>query len=330
MAKRLLLHIGYHKTATSWMQQRLFVPEHGYRQVARHAEVWQHVVGKHGLLFDAEDMKAAIRRGMSELRDDEVPVVSSEILSGHPFYGGIGSDVFARRLQEIAPDAGILISVRHQRRMLTSVYMQYLSRGGTMSPEKFFAGDPDLGFYGFRPEHFEFHRLVGLYQSLFGAGNVYVLSQESLVRDIDEAARGLARFAGNERFDRVLPTHRGTYAPSYPEYAVPILRRINKFQKSVLTPAPTIRFGTTPKGIYRLVGAALRKPPFSMALSGYRPVSGYVERHFADHFDDSNRQLISIINQDLYWPLMASPQGLNVHAGAHRHGRSKKAAEGPA
>ncbi len=330
MAKRLLLHIGYHKTATSWMQQRLFVPEHGYRQVARHAEVWQHVVGKHGLLFDAEDMKSAIRVGMSDLREDEVPVVSSEILSGHPFYGGMGSDVFARRLNEIAPDARILISVRHQRRMLTSVYMQYLSRGGTMSPEKFFAGDPDLGFYGFRPEHFEFHRLVGLYQGLFGTENVYVISQESLVRDIDEAARGLARFAGNERFDTVLPTHRAAYAPSYPEYAVPILRRINKFQKSVLTPAPTIRFGTTPKGIYRLVGAALRKPPFSTALSRYRPVSGYVERHFVDHFDDSNRKLISIINQDLHWPLIASHKGQEAKAGAPRHRQAKKTAQGRA
>ncbi len=326
MGKRLLLHIGYHKTATSWMQQRLFVPEHGYRQIARHAEVWQHVVGKHGLLFDAEDMRAAIRHGLSEVREREVPVVSSEILSGHPFFGGIGSDVFAERLKEIAPDARILISVRHQRRMLTSVYMQYLSRGGTMSPEKFFAGDLDLGFYGFRPEHFEYHRLVARYQSLFGTENVYVLSQESLVRDIDEASRGLAQFAGNEAFERVLPTHRAVYAPSYPEYAVPLLRRINKFQKSVLTPAPTIRLGTTPKGIYRMVGAAMRRPPFSMVLKGYRPVSGYVERHFTDHFDESNRKLIAMIGQDLHWPGMASAPRTKSREGASGVYQAAKAA----
>ena len=51
--------------------------------------------------------------------------------------------------------------------------MQYLLRGGTMSPELFFAGDPELGFYGFRPEHFEYHRLVKLYQDLFGACLLY-------------------------------------------------------------------------------------------------------------------------------------------------------------
>lgn len=314
MIRPPLLHIGYHKTATTWMQRRLFVPEHGLRQVARHAEVWKHVVGVHGLLFDPEGMKDAVRQGMAELRDHEVPVVSSEILSGHPFYGGMSSDVFAHRLKQVAPDARILISVRHQRRMLTSVYMQYLSRGGTMSPETFFSGDPDLGYYGFRPEHFEFHRLVALYQALFGVRNVHVISQESLAKDVDQASLGLARFAGNLRFEKVLPTHRAVYAPSYPEYAVPILRRINKFQKSILTPAPTIRFGTTPGGVYRLVGAGMRRPPFSALLTGYRPVSGCVDRHFFGFFDQSNRILASMIEQDLNWPDASCDRGAGAKA----------------
>jgi hypothetical protein len=302
MVGQLLLHVGYHKTATSWMQQRLFVPEHGFRQVARHAEVWKHIVGVHGLLFDPRNMRQAIAEGMTELRDGEVPVVSSEILSGHPFYGGMGSDIFAERLKEIAPDARILISVRHQRKMLTSVYMQYLSRGGTMSPATFFAGDPDLGFYGFRPDNFEYHRLVALYQRLFGAENVHVLSQESLAKDMDGASFGIARFAGNLGFDKVLPTHRAVYAPSYPEYAVPILRRINKFQKSVLTPAPALTVGRTPRGLYRLVGAGMRRPPFQALFKRFRPVSEQVDRQFTGRFDESNRLLAAMIVQDLNWP----------------------------
>jgi hypothetical protein len=317
MVEQLLLHVGYHKTATSWMQQRLFVPEHGFRQVARHAEAWKHVVGVHGLMFDPKAMQQAIAQGMTELREGEVPVVSSEILSGHPFYGGMSSDVFAQRLKQIAPDARILISVRHQRKMLTSVYMQYLSRGGTMSPATFFAGDPDLGFYGFRPENFEYHRLVALYQQLFGAENVHVLSQESLARDMDGASLAVARFAGNLRFEKVLPTHRAVYAPSYPEYAVPILRRINKFQKSVLTPAPVIGVGRTPGGLYRLVGAGMRRPPFQALFRRYRPVSDQVDRQFTGRFDESNRMLAGMIAQDLNWPALppGPPSGSSAQPG---------------
>lgn len=299
MTARLLLHIGYHKTATSWMQQRLFVHEHGYHQIVRHREVWENIVAPHGLLFDPEAMRAVIAEGMRAVPAGKVPVISSEILSGHPFFGGMGSDDFARRLKAIAPDARILISIRSQMRILTSVYMQYLLRGGTMSPELFFAGDPELGFYGFRPEHFEYHRLVKLYQELFGAENVHVITQESLKTDMDGATSRLAEFAGNGSFDGVLASHRSAYAPSYPEYAVPLLRRINKLQKSVLVPAPTIRIGTTPDGFYRVFGYVLRRPPFSWLLKGYHPVSALVERTFRGRFDDSNRELAKIVGHYL-------------------------------
>lgn len=294
MSSRLLLHIGYHKTATSWMQQRLFVHDHGYHQIARHPEVWEHVVAPHGLLFRPDAMQAVIRSGLEACPAGLVPVISSEILSGHPFYGGIGSDVYAHRLKAVAPDARILISIRSQMRILTSVYMQYLLRGGTMSPELFFAGDPELGFFGFRPEHFEYHRLIRLYQDLFGAENVHVITQESLRSDMDAATRRVAAFARNAVFDGVLPESRKTYAPSYPEYAVPLLRRINKFQKSVLTPAPTIRVGTTPKGFYRAFGYLLRRPPFPHLMRDLHPVSSYVEKTFRGRFDDSNRELAKI------------------------------------
>lgn len=276
------------------MQQRLFVPEHGYHQIARHAEVWEHVVAPHGLLFDPAAMRGLIAAELARLPKDKVPVISSEILSGHPFFGGIGSDVYADRLKAIAPDARILISIRSQMRILTSVYMQYLLRGGPVGYKTFFKGDPELGFYGFRPEHFEYDRLVAYYQKLFGAENVHVITQESLKSDMDGATRRLAGFCGNRGFDGVLKTHRAAYAPSYPEYAVPLLRRINKFQTSVLTPAPTIRFGTTPFGLYRAAGYLLRRPPFSWILGGYHPVTAHVQRTFAGRFDDSNRRLADL------------------------------------
>jgi len=322
MTARLLLHVGYHKTATSWMQQRLFVHEHGYHQIARHPEVWKHIVAPHGLLFDPEAMRGVIASGMRALPAGMVPVISSEILSGHPFFGGMGSDDFARRLKAIAPDAKILISIRSQMRILTSVYLQYLLRGGTMSPQLFFAGDPELGFYGFRAEHFEYHRLVRLYQELFGAENVHIITQESLRTDMDGATRRLAEFSGNVAFGGVLPTHRSAYAPSYPEYAVPLLRRINKLQKSVLTPAPTIRIGTTPDGFYRAFGYVLRRPPFSTFLGGYHPVTEHVEKTFRGRFDDSNRALAQIAGHYLdlsdYGGVTATTKATTPAAGAKR------------
>lgn len=294
MPKRLLIHVGYHKTATSWMQNLLFVPAHGWRQIASHEDVFSHVVEPHGLTFDPAPMRALIAERLAGLGTDQVPVISSEILTGQIFYGGIGSDVFAERLKAIAPDARILISIRSQMKILPSVYMQYVLRGGTMSPRQFFDGATELAFYGFRAEHFEYDRLVARYQTLFGADNVHVLTQESLKADMDGAVRRLADFSGNDAYSGLEQGARKVYAASYPEYAVPVLRRVNHVQTGILNPNPVVSLGRTPGGLYWFLGGILKRPPFSTLLSGHRPVTRLVRDRFAGRFTASNRRLAEL------------------------------------
>lgn len=192
------------------------------------------------------------------------------------------------------PQARIVISIRNQMKILPSVYMQYLLRGGTMPPARFFAGATDLGYFGFTPQHFEYDLLVARYQALFGRANVYVLTQESLQKDMAAAARSLADFAGNRRFAGLSAAARRVHAPSYPEYAAPVLRRINHVQESTLNPTPVLRLGRTPKGLYRLAGYLLRRAPFKTLLGGHKPVSDHVTQRFAGHFTASNARLAAL------------------------------------
>ncbi|MBC7737965.1 MAG: hypothetical protein H7245_12300 [Candidatus Saccharibacteria bacterium] len=291
MTPPLLLHVGYHKTATTWMQRLLFTPRHGYHQIADHAQVFRHIVQPHGLTFDPGNMQALITERLAGLPPDTVPVISSEILSGHPFHGGYDSDVYAERLHRIAPQARILISIRSQLRILPSVYMQYLLRGGTMPWPMFFQGQQAIGYFGFAAAHFEYDRLVAKYQALFGAQNVFLMTQESLGTDMDAAAAALATFAGNTAFTGLVPEARKVHAASYPEYAAPVLRRINQVQSSVLNPAPVLRLGQTPDGLYRAAGYVLRRGAFKAMLHSRKPVTDYVRANFTGQFTESNRRL---------------------------------------
>lgn len=290
----LLLHIGYHKTATTWLQRMLFVPKYGYRQLVGHEEVNRLVVAPHGLRFDPQPMRDIIDAETRTLSNALVPVISSEILSGHPFYGGLESDVYANRLKAISPNARIMVSVRSQKRVLVSVYMQYLLRGGTMTPAQFFGGKTDVAYYAFRPEHFEYDRLVSHYQSLFGAGNVHVTTQESLKADMSAAAAEIAVFCDNVQFTGLEDADQRVSAKSYPEYAVPVLRRVNHVQSSTLNPNPIVAFGHTPGGLYKLAGFAMKRPVMARLLSQYRPVSDYVEQAFDGYFSASNKRLYDI------------------------------------
>ena len=292
----MLLHVGYHKTATTWMQTRLFQPEHGYRQLAGHQEIFDLIVHPHGLDFDPEPMRALIARGLEGLGPGEIPVLSSEILSGHPFFGGRESDVLAARLKAIAPEARILISIRNQMRILPSVYMQYVLRGGTSPYDRFFEGSKDLGFFGFEAQNFEYDRLVGLYQRLFGAEAVYVLPQEALQKDMQAAADGLARFAGMTEPPRLVPEALAPHHSGYPEYTAPVLRRINHVTTSPLNPTPVLGLGRSPSFLFRSAGYLLRRPPLSALLGRGKPVSDYVKKHFAGRYTEANRRLAAMLH----------------------------------
>lgn len=135
-----------------------------------------------------------------------------------------------------------------------------------------------------------------------------MISQESLASEVDETVRGLANFAENELFDQVAPSRRSLYAPSYPEHAVPILRWINRFQKSVLRAEDGMSVEPTPSSLYRVAGSAMRRWPITTLLGGYRPVANFVEKKFRHRFDDSNRELLSMINQDLRWRELEVPE----------------------
>lgn len=291
----LLIHIGYHKTATTWMQAQLFQPVHGFRMLADHDEIFTRIVQPHGLWFDPAPMQALIAERSTGLPEGHMPVVSSEILSAHPFYAGQMSDEYARRLKAIAPNAKILISIRAQRKILPSVYMQYLLRGGTLPYDKFYEGTDVPGFFGFRPEHFEYDRLVAYYQELFGPGNVYVMTQESLQADMNAACAALCAFVGNSAFDGLAEAALKSRGVSYPEYAVPVLRRVNHLRAGPMNPYPALPIDPSGHRLYRWSGWLMRQKPFSTLFKGKRPVSDHVKRVYSGHFTASNARLAETV-----------------------------------
>lgn len=291
----LLLHVGYHKTATSWMQEVLFKPSCGYRPLLSHAEVFEHISGPHPLVFDPEPARALIAGRMGSAPEGLAPVVSSEILSGNPYRGGQDGPETARRLQQIAPEAHILITVREQVSMAASMYMQYVSRGGSLSPRAFFSGPLDIGYPLFDPAHLDYHRLIGLYRTLFGADRVHVLTFEQFraapeqfvaalarLSSLPEAASAAARAAGKGR------------NVSSPEYAVALLRRVNHFRSGPVSPDPVLDLGAGARLAYRGVGRIARTEAVRRLVRQRNPVKAFVAERFAERFAESNRALAAL------------------------------------
>jgi len=200
----ILVHVGYHKTATTWLQNVIFSDE-----TLGFISPWGPQAGlavdefilANAFRFDATQARSRFEEGLAEARRRGlVPVLSNEGLSGQPFKGDhfrFGRYV-VERLHETFPHARILIVVREQRASLLSHYREYIANGfyGDLAS---FIGGPELPS-GFAPhcplDHFEYDGLVGHTQALFGTQNVLVLPFEMLKDQRDDFLAELYRFIG--------------------------------------------------------------------------------------------------------------------------------------
>ena len=183
-----IVHIGYHKTATTWFQQHVWPTATSHDWISR-PTAQAAFLATPGLHFDAGDAAVTL-----ELARRERPVViSEENLSGYIHNGGLHGMVapeMAHRIRAVLPDAHIVIFIRNQREIVRASYAQYVSGGGTFGLARYLDSHRHLRGALTRPwkapafewTHFEFDRLIAHYDTLFGRGSVHVYPYE-LLRD---------------------------------------------------------------------------------------------------------------------------------------------------
>lgn len=198
-----LLHIGYHKTATTWLQDGLFQePAGSFASPWTRAEVAERFISVNPFEFDPLESRAFFRRGIERvLGQGLVPVLSHEQLAGNAHTGGHNSKSVADRLVAALPAARVLIVIREQLGMVSSVYKQYVRACGVASIDRYMhppRRGNDRGIPYFDSSFLEYHRLIGYYRQLFGEDNVLVLPFESLRRDREGFVSKLVEFAGAE------------------------------------------------------------------------------------------------------------------------------------
>jgi hypothetical protein len=183
---RPIVHIGYHKTATTWFQKAIWpsLASHDWvpRKVTQEA-----LLNPPGMHFD----RAEARRVLGLDARTKPVVLSEENLSGYIHNGGLHGLVgpeMARRIREVLPDTRIVIFIRNQPDVIRASYSQYVAGGGTYGLDKYLhtydrvygALKAPFKAPAFEWEHFEYDRLIALYDATFGRANVFVYCYEWL------------------------------------------------------------------------------------------------------------------------------------------------------
>ncbi len=236
---RPLLHIGYHKTGTTWLQRYVFGdPMAGFSQMGGA----QRLIAVNSFDFRPKRVGKQMGRKLDQAQAQGlVPVLSSERLSGEPHFGGYDSEPIADRLAAVFPNARILVVIREQTSMFLSIYKEYIRRGGAASLRQYLAAPSD-GYWlpRFRFEFLEYHRLIRYYQDRFGAESVMVLPYELLLAQPGTFLGRIGEFVGVQ----ILQPQVRSVNVSLSAFALGLKRQANRYLvlDGPVNPAPPLDF----------------------------------------------------------------------------------------
>lgn len=229
----VLIHVGLHKTATTWMQQRIFSALDGSQiaycgDTARiHGAFVMPPAGRFSVAAALDILAPVLERARAL---DRPVVLSDEALGGLPFRQKYFREAAAQRIRKTFPDARILVTVREQSAVIYSMYGEYIKYGNSSSLRQFLAQPPagsvfhpilDLSFYDYERAH-------RLYAGLFGARNVLMLPMEWTTANPAAALGRLSALIGREL---TAPAAADTAAPRNEAWSIPareVARLLNR------------------------------------------------------------------------------------------------------
>ena len=185
-----IIHIGVHKTASSWFQASVYPRVTSHRYLADRRQVRGVLQGGTAFDFDA----AGARRALGFDEPGPPPLICEEDLSG-TLHIGLSSTyiakVTAERLHAVAPEAEIVLFVRAQPSAAVSWYVQYIRQGGTASALRYLFPETHRHIGWERPflaprfdfAQLDYRGLIETYDALFGREHVHVYVYEELARD---------------------------------------------------------------------------------------------------------------------------------------------------
>lgn len=169
----VVVHVGYQKTASTALQATVFPRVDRTFFLNREDEFFEFARSIEGRP-DAAPFTPERWRPYLDRSRERAPEL---LLSREDFSSRRRWEMVAGRLHDVLPDARIVVCVRNQATMIPSFYSQHLKAGGYRSFRGWLASFP--------VETFEYDRLVGRYQELFGSEAVTVMAFEHLVQDPD-------------------------------------------------------------------------------------------------------------------------------------------------
>lgn len=282
-----IVHIGFPKTATTFLQWNVFPNLKGVHYVpySKCSELFRPIIYSDPLDYSIDKLIAQLDQTSGNT------LYSFEPLVGSPFYfKGIGRSNIPYTLKEMGFNK-VIITIRDQIKAIDSYYRQYVVQGGTLNFKNWLDIDNKrpLPQKYFQMGYLEYQKLVNLYAEVFGKQNVLLLTQELLKKDASVFIEKIGKFtnssyqsSGNKRKAN----------ESLSNLSITLLRFINHFTFSSVRPFHLISKRISNRPIWKIF-AVILDPYFIRFFSKKRSFVNkhQLEERLLDFYKESNMKL---------------------------------------
>jgi len=292
---RHLVHIGYHKSATTWFQKVY------YPKVENGVYVERKLVKRAFLEDSALHWRAESAQELLGVDDGRRLILCEEELSGYLHNGGLFgclSKDMVHRLNAVFPEADIVAFIRRQPDMIAACYAQYIRGGGTFSvdrylwPQRYLSHGAESRYSKiprFSFDHFEYLPLLRYYVERFGRNRVHVFPYEALQRDPDGCLEDLeARF--DLQIDRH-SLHSARHNVSYRLWLMPVARLLNLFTRRTVLDKHYLIHVPYWYTVRRWLLEKLNRIPLGGAPTPARVLGPGNMEYIRERYADTNRRL---------------------------------------
>lgn len=292
----LIAHIGFPKTATTFLQKSVFpaIPDINYIDYHDCVKLLSSLI----YLDDLDYSSIIVDQNLRPKLGDQTSLMSFEGLTGAPFiYKGLGRSLIAHRLKELGFNK-IIITVRDQVSLIDSIYRQHILQGGVVKFKDFIDIKKKFNLYNrsFNLEYLNYYKLISLYHEVFGIHNVLVLSHKKLVTDKKSYVNDLVEFI-KPGVPTIEISQQGENS-SLSNLSINLLRIVNHFIFTSQKPNQLLWNGFSTKNTSRGFKAILDPFVFRF-ISSKRPFSTASERKYLmQYYETDNGRLKELLGEE--------------------------------
>lgn len=281
-----VVHIGYPKTGTTFLQRHVFpqLADYAFFGVEASGPLFTPLMHHDDTIFDG----AALERRIDEVcRGCDNVLFSYEPLTGLEYRTGfVNRTLIAKRLLRLGFER-VIITIRNQFDVLESTYKQYVQSGGVLKLDRYLTFNESETRYLY-PQYFDYFSIHRLYAEIFGGSNVLLLQFEHLREP--SFMETLSAFCGT-----TLPhvAAAETVNPSLSRGKTALLRLINHATYNAYRPSHLLSARISTSFFHRLLAAV----PFGNGRGSL--LDAATRAKIAAYYSDSNTRLAKAARVDL-------------------------------